>query len=86
MGHAKNQMMEREDEVQDVINRLKDAGAIVECEDHYTLIDNDDPDAVDEVRQELATEVGAAKGDELIEAAMAHAADECHDCRKIRAD
>lgn len=80
MSGVKRLMEENEERAGTVIARLEDAGAFSRCEIHETLIDNDDAEAVDAVRTELADEFGEEEADDMIEAAQLEAGEECYAC------
>jgi len=67
-------------DVDDVVMRLVEEGAIEECEMHGYLVDNMDAAAVEVVEEELTAEVGKDRAKKLIQEALAQAAIDCIGC------
>ncbi len=84
MGGTKRMMEEHEANVGGVVGRLEEAGAFSRCEVHEILIDKGDPQAVEEVREQLRQEMDESEADDLIEAALLEAGEECPICAKHR--
>lgn len=82
MGGSKRALMEWEDQVSGVILRLTRAGAVSDCEFHGYSVDEDESEAVDEVKQKLMAEVGKDEAERLVEAAMSNLYLECPGCAK----
>jgi hypothetical protein len=84
MGGAKRMMEEHEATLAHVLGLLEEAGAVERCEIHDYVVDREDPGAAEEVIEQLADEHGRDEAEELVESALAEAAEECPGCAANR--